>query len=103
VEGEGARLNIPRTKKRQEGARVPLTVEELATAEASEQRRSAPDTDDNAVGTSAREARRLRGLDVPSGRQHAVPTAPLRRASGAARQPRGDGAPTGGPGAGNGG
>jgi hypothetical protein len=39
VEGEGARLNIPQKKKRQEGARAPLTVEEFMTAEAAGQRR----------------------------------------------------------------
>jgi hypothetical protein len=38
-EGEGARLNVPQKKKRQEGARAPLTVDEHATAEAAGQRR----------------------------------------------------------------
>jgi hypothetical protein len=99
VEGEGARLNIPWKKKWQEGARVPLTVKELATAETSEQRRwrartatAAPDTDDGAVGMSACGARRGDGVariagvrsGRLSGRRRAVPTAPLRRASGVA-------------------
>jgi hypothetical protein len=74
VEGEGARLNIPWKKKRQEGARVPLTVKELATAETSEQRRwrartatAALDTDDGVVGMSACEARRGDGAARTAG------------------------------------
>jgi hypothetical protein len=69
------------------------------------QRRSASDTDDGAVGTGAREARRRRGTDSGeaqserlSGHRRGVSTAPLRHASGAgAWQPRSDGALTGGP------
>jgi hypothetical protein len=57
------------------------------------QRWLASDTDDSAVGTGAREARRRRGADSGearserlSGRRRAVPTAPLRHASGATRR-----------------
>jgi hypothetical protein len=91
VEREGARLNIPRKKKRQEGAQVPLTVEELTTAEAAGQRRwRAPGMDDGVVRTGVREATtRLEQLGARSeglsGRRRAVSTAPLRHASGAAR------------------
>jgi hypothetical protein len=80
------------------------------------QRWSASDTDDGAVRTGAREVRQRRGRDSGearsewlSGRRRAVPIAPLRRVSGAAQRgagawrPRGDGALTGRPGAGNGG
>jgi hypothetical protein len=78
------------------------------------QRRSAPDTDDSVVGTSAREVRR--GDDATQTGGGAVGTAVGTPASGPDNalkasewrgmgtwQPRGDGALTGGPGVGNGG
>jgi hypothetical protein len=118
-EEEGAKLNVPRKKsgKKGLGLRSPWTSSRRRRRPDSDggvlgQHRSALDTDDGAVGKSAREARRWRGSDSGGAVGTAVGTpargpdsalkARERRGMGA-WQPRGDGVLTGRPGTESGG